>query len=213
MTRIFVGFAFAIGDRLTLKRIVAATFLISAGVPAHAGPQELENTKWICVLGQTAGIVYSSSGAQEPTAKVIRFEERHRKFVLTISKIERGQYARDLCQGNIGHWLPKLLKYGTFDPKEQASSGLMDFGKPKEAWADRRDIAPCFASNEASMKWFDRDSPDSSLFSYDYPTDFTGPVPGYWLRLYPGATPVRFEAGESLDAGPVVSTGSCERIE
>jgi hypothetical protein len=62
---------------------------------------------------------------------------------------------------------------------------------------------------EATIKFFDGEG-FSNLVSYDnLPNWFVG-IPSSWLRLFGNN---KFEAGEPLDAGPVVLTGTCQRID
>jgi hypothetical protein len=170
-------------------------------------PDGIENQKWICVLEQAAGVMYTNRDAKEPTARSVNFEDKHKKFLLTIKQIVRTQQEREMCRANIAYWMPKLLENGTFEPSDRPN---FNSGGDIRKFIDfRANIGPhCFASNEASMKFFDRNEP-STLVSYDFlPTEFEG-LPGQWLKLHGS----RFEAGELLDLGPVVFTGTCERID
>ena len=168
---------------------------------------DVQSRKWICVLENAAGVVYANSGAKEPTPRSINFEERHKKFVLTIKQIVRSQEERDMCRSTLVHWMPILSEKGTFDPSDVPN---FNTGGDINKFTDfRGNIGPhCFASNEATIKFFDRDRA-STLVSYDiFEQEFVG-LPGEWLKLYAD----KFEAGEPLDLGPVVFTGKCERID
>jgi hypothetical protein len=102
--------------------------------------------------------------------------------------------------------MPKLLEKGSFEDSDTKFYTGGDNQKIHrfsfQYWTQ------CFASNEASIKFFDRDVADKLVSSDFLPTEFEG-LPGQWLKFYAG----KFEAGESLDIGPVVFTGSCERID
>ena len=163
-----------------------------------AASNDVKSRKWICVLEKAAGVMHP--GTKEETPGAINFEERHKKFVLTIKPIVRSQTYRDICRASLSHWMPILFEKGTFDPSERPFTGGSDY---------RHNIGPhCFASDEATIKFFDR-AYANTLVSYDFlPTEFEG-LPGNWLKLYAD----KFEAGESLDLGPVVFTGKCERID
>jgi len=104
--------------------------------------------------------------------------------------------------------MPVLFEKGTFGSSDVPH---LDSGGDIKKFEDFRwNIGRnCFASNEATIKFFDRDLPDT-LISYDlFPNEFEG-LPGQWLALYDNNT---FEAGERIDAGPVVFTGRCEQID
>jgi hypothetical protein len=110
-----------------------------------------------------------------------------------------------MCRSNLEYWMAILAEKGTFDPSDKPN-----FSDIKKFRDYRGNIRPfCFASNEATIKFFDRDFP-SRLVDYDFLTDrFGGSLPGEWLELRGN----NFEAGELLDAGPVVFAGKCERID
>jgi hypothetical protein len=76
-------------------------------------------------------------------------------------------------------------------------------------WDYRINMGPhCFASNEATLKYFDQTTAET-LVNYDlFPEMFEG-LPGNWLIMRRD----EFQAGEMLDAGPVVHAGKCERID
>ena len=166
-----------------------------------AASTDVQSRKWICVLEKAAGVMYANPGAKEATPGAINFEERHKKFVLTIKPIVRSQNGLDLCRASLSHWMPILFEKGTFDPSERPFTGGSDY---------RINIGPhCFASDEATVKFFDRDHA-STLVNYNFaPHEFVS-GPGAWLELYADNT---FQAGERLDLGPVVFTGKCERID
>jgi hypothetical protein len=168
---------------------------------------DVQSRKWICVLEKAAGVMYANPGAKEATPGAINFEERHKKFVLTIKPIVRSQYDRDLCRFSLSHWMPILAEKGTFDPSDQPRSTGGDISK---FYDYRINIGPdCFASDEATVKFFDRNRA-SRLVNYDFaPHEFVS-GPGEWLELYADNT---FHAGARLDLGPVVFTGKCERID
>jgi hypothetical protein len=87
----------------------------------------------------------------------------------------------------------------------------MSFGSDMSKFYDlRSNLGPnCFASEEATIKFFDKDQSDR-LVSYDFlPDEFVG-LPGNWIAIHPNN---EFHAGETLDYGPVVFTGKCERLE
>jgi hypothetical protein len=161
--------------------------------------------RWFCTIEKAAGVLYANSHANEPTPKAINFEERHKKFVLAIKPIVRPQMYRDLCRSTLDHWMPILSETGTFDPSDKPK-----WSGDTKSWYDwRANIGPhCFASNEATVKFFDRDRAET-LVSYDFlPQMFEG-LPGEWLEMRGND----FEAGERLDYGPIVFTGKCERID
>jgi hypothetical protein len=161
---------------------------------------DVQSRKLICVIENAAGVLYANSDAKEPTPKAINFEERHKKFVLTIKRIVRSRDRRDMCSSILAYWMPILSEKGTFDPSDMTTK-TPDF---------RFNIGPhCFASNEATIKFFDRDHA-STLVSYDFPPgDWFVGLPSEWLILFGD----KFQAGELLDLGPVVFTGKCERID
>jgi hypothetical protein len=198
-----------------MKAFVAisfASFTVFALAPGNgdaqavAGSNDVQSQKLICVLDKAAGVKYASNGATEQTAGAITFIEGHKKFVLTIKRIFRSQYERDLCRQNLAYWMPILSEKGTFD---SSSPPFYMLGVGGKFFDYRFNIGNnCFASNEATIKFFDRDSAQR-LVSYDLqPMTFTG-LPGEWLELDGN----NFEAGERLDLGPVVFTGKCERID
>jgi hypothetical protein len=187
--------------------VVLASFNSNGDAQNAAQSDDVHVRKLICVLEKAAGVLYANSDAEEPTGKAINFEERHKRFVLTIKQIVRSQERREMCRANLAHWMPMLFEKGTFDPTDKPN---FNTGGDIRKFSDfRANIGPnCFASNEATIKFFDRDHA-STLVSYDFlPTEFEG-LPGQWLKLYAD----KFEAGESLDLGPVVFTGQCERID
>ena len=154
--------------------------------------------KWICVIEKAAGVLYGE-GAKESTPQAVKFQEQNRRFVLTIRRIVRDQFERDFCRATLSHWMPILAEKGNFDPSDK---------EPRDGY-DRFGIGPrCFASDEAVVKFFDRDHPDT-LVRYDFWHQQWMGLPGQWLKFYAN----KFEAGETVDLGPVVFTGSCERID
>jgi hypothetical protein len=136
---------------------VASTFctiyaLIVSNGNARAAqkPDGAENQKWICVLEQAAGVMYANRDAKEPTARAVNFEEKHKKFVLTIKQIVRTQQQREMCRANIAYRMPKLLESGTFEPSDRPNFNTG--GDIKKFTDFRANISPhCFASNEASI--------------------------------------------------------------
>jgi hypothetical protein len=171
-----------------------------------ATSNDVPSRKWICVLDKAAGVTYNNNG--QPTAGAARFEERHNKFVLTIKRVVRPQDIRERCLSNLAYWTKILSDKGTFSPSDEPN--FQNNGADNKRFRDYRgNIGPwCFASDEATIKFFDRDHANT-LVSYDTaPDEFVG-LPGEWLRFHAN----KFEAGESLDLGPVVFTGQCERID
>ena len=190
--------------RWFLMLIVAAG--LSASSPSVSQQNDTQTTKSICIVEKAAGVL-ANSQSKETSANAIRFEERHNHFVVTIKPIVRSQEQRDFCLASLSHWTPILAEKGTFDPSDHPRSAGGDI---KKFYDYRANIGPnCFASSEAKVKFFDRES-ESRLVSYDFlPTEFESVIPGNWLRMYG----VNFEAGETIDSGPVVFTGTCSRIE
>ena len=144
---------------------------------------DVQSRKWICVIENAAGVVYANSAAKEPAPKAIKFEERHKKFVLTIKRIVRSREERDMCRSNLAHWMPILSEKGTFDPSDIPN---FNTGGDINKFTDFRfNIGPhCFASNEATIKFFDRDRA-STLVSYDFPPgDWFVGLPSEWLILF-----------------------------
>jgi hypothetical protein len=190
--------------RWFLTLIVAAGLLASS--PSVSQQNDTQTIKSICVVEKAAGVL-ANSQSKETSAKAIRFEERHNHFVVTIKPIVRSQEQRDFCLASLSHWTPILAEKGTFDPSDHPRSTGGDI---KKFYDYRANLGPnCFASSEAKVKFFDRES-ESRLVSYDFlPTEFESVIPGNWLRMYG----VNFEAGETIDSGPVVFTGTCSRID
>lgn len=190
-----------------LSALAFATCAVLASSHTNAQRADDQLGKFICVLEKAAGVLYANSDAKEPIPGPINFEERHKKFVLTIKRIVRSQQVREMCRSNLAFWMPLLSEKGTFDPSIRP-----DFSFRSGNFSDfRTNIGRhCFSTDEATIKFFDRDFA-STLESYDFPSPrhFVG-LPGEWLKLYTGG---KFEAGEALDLGPVVFTGTCEPIE
>lgn len=169
------------------------------------GQDSLAPRKLLCIIEKAAGVIYDD-GAKAATPRAINFEEQHKRFVVTIRRIVRDQMHRDMCRANLAYWMPLLAEKGTFDPSDQPSLvGSADINKFKEY---RYNIGRCFASDEATIKFFDRDY-ESRLASYDFRPQMFAGLPGEWLELRAD----NFEAGERLDAGPVVFTGKCQQID
>jgi hypothetical protein len=87
-----------------------------------AASNDVKSRKWICTLEKAAGI-YTDPGAKEATPGAINFDERHKKFILTIKPIVRPQDIRDWCRSTLSHWMPILFEKGTFDPSDKSYDG------------------------------------------------------------------------------------------
>jgi hypothetical protein len=190
--------------RLFLGLVVAASPL--AWSPSFSQQNGTQTTKSICIIEKAAGVL-GNKDSKETSAKAVKFDERHSHFVLTVKPIVRDQMQREFCLASLSHWTPILAEKGTFDPSDQPMSAGGDI---KKFYDYRANLGPnCFASSEAKVKFFDRES-ESRLVSYDFlPTEFESVIPGNWLRMYGD----NFEAGETLDSGPIVFTGTCSRVE
>ena len=185
------------------KPLLAASLVASFSSNALA---EALSGKWDCLTEKSAGVMSSTDGSRQ-TAEAITFNEKHKHFVLSISP---APHDKNWCRQTLNHWTPILERDGKFnlDDKPFAGSSSSD---PSKMYDMRRNIGPhCFSSLNATIKFFDRDH-ETHLVSYDYyPNDFEG-SPGNWLSFYEG--PRSFQAGETIDAGPVVYTGICERLD
>jgi hypothetical protein len=173
----------------------------------NTSPKGGESRKWFCTVEKAAGVMPAKRDAKGSTATAINFNERHKKFILTIKHIVRSQLEREMCRANLAYWMPILAAKGTFDETDHPNLGNTggDIGKFSDY---RYNIGKnCFASDEATLKFFDREGANT-LVSYDFLSEEFVGLPGNWLKLYAD----EFEAGETLDAGPVVFTGKCERI-
>jgi hypothetical protein len=197
-----------------MKALLALAFTayaLSASAPSTTYAQQTatandaQSGKWLCIIEKAAGVLYASQDAKEPTPRARNFEERHKKFVLTIKPIVRPKESREFCRSSLSHWMPILSEKGAFDPSDKPNPSA-DMSK---FYDYRYNIGPhCFASDEATIKFFDRDYANR-LVSYDFlPQHFEG-LPGNWLAMYGD----NFQAGETLDFGPVVFTGKCEQID
>ena len=156
--------------------------------------------------GQIGKFICFAENAKTPTPRVMNFEERHRRFVLTIKRIVRPQLMPEMCFSNLAYWMPFLSEKGTFDPSIKPYVNTGDI----KTFSDFRAniVRNCLSSYEATIKFFDRDYA-IPLVSYEWsPTEFVGITEGVWLRFHAG----RFQAGESWDFGPVVFTGHCARL-
>ncbi len=162
--------------------------------------------RWDCIIEKAAGVTIPPR-AKDQIPRAINFEERHKHFVLSISA---ALHDKAFCRQTLAHWMPILERDGKFDPNGAPFAGSTG-SDPKKMYDMRRNVGPqCFSSLSATMQFFDRDHPNQ-LVSYDFwPNEFEG-QPGEWLKFYEGRR--AFEAGEPLDAGPVVYTGSCVRLE
>jgi hypothetical protein len=181
----------------TIALVVLSLFLDSTAY-SYAKENQDGPSKSLCLIEKAAGVMFDKA-SKTSVPKAIRFEEAHSHFVVTIKPIVRSKEQRDWCLLALSHWMPILAERGTFDPDPQM------FGRPYDL---RANIGRCFASNEAALKFFDRKD-DDKLIGYDYPdTDFVG-LAGSWFKKF-GDT---FEAGESLDGGPVVYSGTCKSID
>jgi hypothetical protein len=198
---------------LTIALISCAIFGLAVCV-GHAEEATASNNsqsqRSLCVIEKAAGVVYPSGDAKEAIPEAISFEEQHKRFVLTVKRIVRSQLKRDMCRWSLSYWMPILSATGTFPLPESPVGGSSGDPEKGGTWYDTRyNIGRnCFASQQATIKFFDRTS-ESSLVSYDFLQQQFEGLPGDWLRLRGD----NFEAGENLDAGPVIFTGKCQRIE
>lgn len=180
------------------RAIVAGTIVGLCGTAAVAGPDNDHLAKSLCFIEKAAGILFDER-AKDHVPKAVRFEDKHNHFILSIKPIIRSEGQREWCLKTLEHWMPILAKQGTFDPDPGWS------GKPYDL---RHNIGRCFSSSEATIKFFDRDS-EEKMESYDFqPMEFTG-LAGNWIKKKGD----RFEAGSTLDAGPVVFSGTCKSID
>jgi len=179
-------------DFIVASTACAVLALFPSNGHAQYGDKDL-TSKWLCVVERAVGLGWSP----------INSEERHKPFVLTIKRIVRSGLQRTMCRDNINYWLEPLLKAGTFD----ASGGFPK--RTGDNFVDwRANIGPhCFASNEATNKFFDEDRA-RTLVGYDFEPHWFEGQPGNWLDIREDGT---FHAGERL--GPVVFRGKCERTE
>lgn len=180
--------------------LVLASALI--GGTCHA---EDISEKWFCVTESAAGSLWNEN-AQQYIPRAINFQEGHKKFLLEIT--QNKPYVA-FCKQTLDHWEPILLKDGKFEYSSTMSIPRDDPNNPKNNYDFRENIGPnCFSTTQATLKFFDRDYPDI-YHGYDFdPRSFTG-LPGNWFSFYGN----RFQAGETLDAGPVVFTGSCQKLD
>jgi hypothetical protein len=146
-----------------MKNFVAiafASFVLIASAPSNGVGQATfskddQAHKWICILEKAAGVMYADSGAKEPVGKAVNFDERHKKFVLSIKRIVRSEEERDKCRSSLAHWSPILTEKGKFDPSDEPNFGALG---PRTFYDFRANLGPrCFASDEATIKFFDRD--------------------------------------------------------
>lgn len=179
-----------------------ATFPAIAQVPSsppnRAQEKDVGSSKSICVIEHAAGVLMDEHG-KEMVSKAIRFDEKHNHFVVVVKPKVRSKQEREWCLSTLSHWTPMLAERGTFDDDPGFS------GKPYDL---RLNIGHCFASREATIKFFDRDH-DSKLDGHDFMTATFVGLAGNWFK----ARGNNFEAGETLDDGPVVFTGTCKPID
>jgi hypothetical protein len=176
----------------SMKTFLAVTFTLgvlfalapcNGNAQAGATSNDVQSRKWLCVLEKAAGVMYNHGN---PRGEAVNFEDGHKKFILTIKRIVRSQESRDLCLSTVAYWTSILSEKGTFSPSDKPS-----FGNGGDNYQDiikrfhdyRYNIGPrCFASDEATVKFFDRDHADT-LVSYDFlPQQFAGFLPGQWRR-------------------------------
>jgi hypothetical protein len=194
-----------------VKKLAAfsmATVALWASSPGAHG-EALSGT-WACVVEQTAGITFSER-SEQGTAHAIDFGSSHKHFLLKVAVVERTDFQRQFCRQTLEHWSPILQREGHFDPTDKPFTGASGHDASK-MYDMRSNIGPnCFATMKATVKFFGHDFA-ASLFSYDFiPNEFQGVLPGQWLALYSDGK--RFRMGETLDAGPIVTAGVCERAE
>lgn len=165
-----------------------------------ASASDSVSSKSLCIIEKAGGVLFNKQ-ENGLVSTAVKFDEKHRHFILTIKPIVRDEFQREWCRKTLAHWSPILAERGTFEADEEWS------GRPYDI---RNNIGRCFASNEASIKFFDRDY-ENKLVDYDFPeNEFVG-LAGNWFKKLKYKD--RFEAGESLDNGPVVFTGTCKSIE
>ena len=187
--------------------IALISCLLSGGT-SHAQESSAPR-KLLCIIEKAAGVIYQNPDAKESTPTAINFEEQHKRFTVTIEQIVRDQEQRERCQSNLKYWLPILSQKGRFGDSDKPDFSTN--GHDNKFTDYRVNIGPsCFASDRATIKFFDRQKAET-LETYDMTThEFTTPVVGgEWFAVFGD----NFEAGERLDAGPVVFTGKCQRID
>jgi hypothetical protein len=166
---------------------------VLAGIQSDDGP-----SKSLCIIEKAAGVLLDER-SDTTVPKAVRFDERHNHFILTIKRIVRSESQREWCLKTLAHWTPILRERGTFEPDDKWS------GRPYDL---RSNIGRCFASNEATIKYFDRNG-EEKMESHDFlPMEFVG-LAGNWLKKIGD----RFQAGSTLDSGPVVFSGTCKAID
>ena len=181
--------------------VVAITVLCNF-LPVNCNAADFPQN-WICIVDSAAGTLYNQSSKQYvPSA--LNFQEEHKRFTLNISRTDLPGI---LCKQSVDHYNSIISRNGHLDYSPVPSTP--DYSAdPSKFWDYSVNIGPhCFSTTTVVQKFFDRNLP-TNLYGYDFlPTSFSG-LPGQWLILSGSF----FQAGELLDGGPVVYTGTCNLI-
>jgi len=188
--------------------IVIVSCTVLGSIDAGFAEDVPKTGKLLCTIESAAGLVYSEDNKKyEP--QVIHYPEKHRRFVLTIKPIVRDQMQRDSCRSTFAYWEPILSQKGSFDESDDPNM------KNHTGFADTREYIGrrCFASTEATIKYFDWGHP-VLMVSYDFPPNEFEGFPGEWLRLYRDAlSSLSFLASGGGDyTGDVVIAGKCQSM-
>lgn len=162
----------------------------------------------LCIIEKAAGVTTIGDRAEQ-VARAITFQEAHRRFTIILKPVQMDQDRRNLCRQSLDHWTPSIEGRGSFDPTD-APFGGMGPGS-KDLFYSRGALGQnCFASEEASIKFFDRDHTNAFYGYGNWGGEYSA-SPGNWIGLWDNNK--FFQAGETLDAGPVVFSGSCQPFE
>jgi hypothetical protein len=200
----------------TIMRPAIAIVMLSCALFGEIDSGRAEDAtarKFLCIIEKAAGLVEKNplpparDVSSQYDAAVVNFEEKHKRFVLTVKPIVRDQWDRELCRSTLAYWESILAQNGGFN---EGTDSLNFKQKPGQFVDTRYNIGrKCFASRNATLKFFDGGY-EANLTSYDFlENEFTG-LPGEWLKLYSDAYS-SFEA--SLYLGTIVITGKCQSID
>lgn len=166
----------------------------------EGGPLKERQGQYFCYVEYAAGLV--SEEEQQTYAGQVTVPDNKKKFFVKVEKNTRdAPGAKAVCANSLAYFGPKMLTDDLLEP-------ATPHGQIREGIA-----GPCLSNWVLTIRYPSEKGNAWNYYAYEYPSEFTGILPGMWFSLSGKGGDLSFVMSDLYGGGWVLKAGHCERIE